>query len=154
MTLQWAKEGEKKNSQEVRWELWNPVKATKYPHSLWSRQNGAASTGPSFLPHSSPAEDESSYLNWNRGKKKQWRFYAQSLAASPRRSFNPDNKELLCLLRLSYLTIVCLSTCGFAELWPSASGSALALNQWPLGGWHDRSYTYSFEALNQSESAS
>lgn len=73
---------------------------------------------------------------------------------SGRQSLNPDNKEFWCLLWLSYLTIVGLSTCGLAELWPSASGFTLALNQWPLGGWHDRSYTYSFSALNQSKSSS
>lgn len=45
--------------------------------------------------------------------------------------------------------VVCLSTCWWAMLWPSASDYCmLALNQWPLRRWYYWAYTYSFTALN------
>lgn len=45
--------------------------------------------------------------------------------------------------------VVCLSTCWWAKLWPSASDYCmLALNQWPLRRWYYWAYTYSFTALN------
>lgn len=50
--------------------------------------------------------------------------------------------------------VVCLSTCCWAELSPSASDFMLALNQWPLERCYCRTYTYSFSALNHSEGSS
>lgn len=50
--------------------------------------------------------------------------------------------------------VVCLSTCCWAELSPSASDFMLALNQWPLERCYYWTYTYSFSALNHSESSS
>lgn len=45
--------------------------------------------------------------------------------------------------------VVCLGTCCYAELWPSASDYCmLASNQWPLQIWYHWTYTYSFRALN------
>lgn len=54
------KKRKKKNSREVKRELWNPVRATKYLHSLQSCQMQTALTIPLFRLHSSPVKDESS----------------------------------------------------------------------------------------------